>query len=93
MKNSPLTAILLGILVISALGSACLCWSYGKRARELRALQTSLSFINSRNAGINALASDALEYSKTHPDINPILEAAGVKPRSAAAPAAKPLGR
>jgi hypothetical protein len=92
MKNSPLTAIVLGMLVISALASAWLCWSYGSRARELRALQTSLTFINNRNAGINALANDALEYSKTHPDINPILEAAGVKARSAA-PATKPLGR
>ena len=33
---------------------------------------------------INALANDTLEYSKTHPAIDPILESVGLKPGKSA---------
>ena len=80
MKNTPLTTILLGVLAVSALASVVLCWLYISNTRELRGLQTQASLINNNRALINALAADTLEYSKTHPAIDPILESVGLKP-------------
>jgi hypothetical protein len=79
MKNTPLTTILLGVLTLSALASVVLCWLYISNARELRSLQTQASQINNNRAIINALANDTLEYSKTHPAIDPVLESLGLK--------------
>ena len=69
MKNTPLTTILLGVLTLSALASVVLCWLYISNTRELRSLQAQAAQINSNRALINALATDAIEYSKTHQDI------------------------
>ena len=68
-----------------ALWSVQQCWSYISKSRELRQYQTKLNFIQYRQAGINALASDAVAYSKDHPAIDPILESMGVKQSKAAA--------
>jgi hypothetical protein len=81
MKNSPLPMILLVVLAGSAILSLALCCASIGRSRELRTLRFDVSNIETkRQIGI-ALATDALEYSKTHPDFEPILEAAGRKPR------------
>ncbi len=80
MNKSPLTTILLGVLTLSALASVLLCWFYISNTRELRALQTQASFINNNRTIINALATDTLEYSKSHPAIDPLLESLGFKP-------------
>ena len=81
MKNTPLNTILLGVLTVSALASVVLCWLYISNTRELRTLQAQAAQVNSNRAFINALANEALEYSKTHQDMEPIL---GVKPAKAA---------
>ena len=80
MKNSPLTTILLGVLTLSALASVVLCWLYISNTRELRSLQGQANVINNNRALINSLAADSLEYSKTHPAIDPVLESLGFKP-------------
>ncbi len=68
-----------------------LCWLYISNTRELRTLQTQATLINNNRALINALANDTVEYSKTHPAIDPILESAGFKPgKSAPAATTKP---
>jgi hypothetical protein len=79
MKKSPLATILLTLLAIISLWSVLQCWSFISKSRELRLLQTKLNFIQYRQAGINALAGDALAYSKEHPAIDPILEAMQLK--------------
>ena len=78
MKNSPLTTILLGVLTLSALASVLLCWLYISNTRQLRTLQTQAAMINNNRTIINALVADTLEYSKTHPAINPVLESVGI---------------
>ena len=88
MKNSPLTTILLGVLTLSALASVVLCWSYISATRELRLLQTQAALINNNRAMINALAADTVEYSKTHPAIEPILSSVGLKPAAKPTPPA-----
>jgi hypothetical protein len=87
MKNSPLTTILLGVLTLSTLASVLLCWLYISNTRELRSLQTQAALINNNRALINSLANDSMEYGKTHPAIEPILEAVGLKPGKSAPPA------
>jgi hypothetical protein len=91
MKNSLSTTVLLGLLVISALLSIGLFWGLISKERELRDLQTTAARINNNRALIAALANEAVEYSKKNPTIDPILEAAGVKPAKATSgSAAKP---
>jgi type II secretory pathway component GspD/PulD (secretin) len=91
MKNSPLTTILLAVLFVSALASVVLCLLFIYNTRQLRSLREQANAINFNNVRINALASETMEYSKTHPAIDPILEAVGLKPgKSAAAGTNKP---
>ena len=77
--------ILVVVLAFSALFSLVLCYAGINRSRELGSLRYDTSVIETKRRIGGALASDALEYSKTHPDYMPILEAAGLKPRPAAA--------
>ncbi len=97
MRNGPLTKILLGLLGISAVASLALCWMYISNARELRALQGQLSGIQNNRAFVLQLAQEAIEYGKTHPAIDPILESAGLKNRAGAPTGtnttAKPAGK
>ena len=76
--------ILLVVLAASALLSLILCWASIGRSRELGALRYDTSIIETKRRIGGGLAADAIEYSKTHPDFVPILEAAGLKPRTAA---------
>ena len=94
MKNSPLSTILLGVLTLSALVSVVLCWLNISNTRELRSLQTQASLINNNRAIINALVNDTMEYSKTHHEIDPVLESVNLKPgKSVPAPASKPASK
>ena len=90
MKNTPLTTILLGLLTLSALASVVLCWLYISNTRQLRSLQGQAAFINNNRAIVTALANDALEYSKTHPAIDPLLVSVGFKPGKAGATNTRP---
>ena len=88
MKNNPLTAILLGVLAASAVASVVLCMIHTRNTREIRALQLQVAAINSRQSVLKALVGETLEYSKTHPSIDPLLEQAGLKrPAVAGSPA------
>jgi len=80
MSKSPLTTVLLAALLISVLASAGFCCAYIFKAREVRALQGQIAGIQNNRAVIAAVISDALEYSKRNSAIDPILEAAGLKP-------------
>jgi hypothetical protein len=84
MKNSPLPMILLVVLAASALVSLILCWATIGRSRELGVLRYDTTVIETKRRVGGGLAADAIEYSKTHSDFIPILEAAGLKPRTAA---------
>ena len=92
MKNSPLTTFLLAVLALSAVLSVIFCALYISNTRELRNLQGQMTFINGRTSAITSLANETVEYSKTHPAIDPILEAFNLKPKTASA-TSKPAGR
>ncbi len=91
MKSDPLTGTLIGVLAVSVLLSGYFFTSYIMRSREIRNSQAMLMGINARRQAMNALVLDVMEYSKTHPAIDPLLEATNLKPKTGtAAPAAKP---
>lgn len=79
MKTSPLTTVLLVLVAMGAFASLGLCWACVKNIGELNRLQTQEALVINARAMVNALANDALEYSKRNRDIDPILEAAKVK--------------
>jgi hypothetical protein len=94
MKNSPITTILLGVLTVSALASVVLCWLNISNTRELRSLQAQATLINNNKAFINALVNDSMEYSKTHHEIDPLLEAMHLKPgKNTQTPTNKPANK
>lgn len=84
MKNSSSTSILIGVLAICVLASVVLCWFHVRYTGEIRSLQGSVTFINNRRAAVTSLANDAIAYGEKHPDIRPVLIAAGLKPPEAA---------
>ena len=84
MKKSPLTVLLLGVLAVSAVASVVFCLLYLLNTKQLHKLQTQAAMAQYRQSLINALATDALEYSKKNPAIDPILESVGVKPAKSA---------
>jgi hypothetical protein len=90
MKNSPLTAVLLAILAISALLSVVLCWLFISHTRELRALQFTVNQINYARGMAPALVQDAAEYSKRNPEMVRTLESVGIKVTATNAPGTKP---
>jgi hypothetical protein len=87
MKNSSFVNVLLAVLTASALASLVLCGLYISKARQLRSLSTLQGRERYEMAIFNQLANDVLEYSKTHPAINPIVDTY-LKPKAQAAPAA-----
>ena len=82
MKKSPLPAVLMLILAFSAVLSLYLCYAYVMGASEINRLQSQASVVSSAGATMDAVAGEVLEYSKTHPAIDPILEEARIKPAS-----------
>jgi len=91
MKSDPLTGTLVGVLAVSVLLSGYYFYSYVSKTREIRQSQIVLMNINARRQAMSALVMDVLEYSKTHPAIEPLLEASNLKPKpGAAAPVSKP---
>lgn len=82
MNKSPLTAVLMVALAISALASLYLCYECVTNSSELSVLQNQANAVNNGRAIMTAVATETLEYSKTNPAIDPILEAAKIKPPS-----------
>lgn len=80
----------MAFLAFSALVSLFLCYKCVTNASELSRLQAAAATVNNTRAIMNAVATEALEYSKTHPTIDPILEEAKIKPPSHPQTAPKP---
>lgn len=90
MKRSPASTALLVILVISALCSVAFCGMYVRDAMRLRDLQRNTANIQQYRNAMVSLINDTLEYSKRNPAVDPILEAAGFKPKATAPQAPNP---
>jgi len=90
--RSPLITVLMvsaGVLTAVVLFLAIV---FEVHFRQMRNLQPQIINAQNNQSFVNALANDALEYSKHNPSIDPILQAVGVKPTKPA-PATKPAGK
>ena len=92
MKNNQLTGMFLGLLFLSTLASVGLIYKYNSSFHKLQRLQPELIAANNARSLLQAILNDTLEYSKTHPDINRVLQPynTGSKPAAPAAAPAKP---
>jgi hypothetical protein len=90
MKNAKLGSTLQTVTAVSAIASILLLGGVMLYARQLRALQMQVTFINTTaRPMIGALGADLVEYSKRNPAIDPILYSVGYKqaPNAAQRPA------
>ena len=88
MKNSPLTTVLLGVLVLSAAVSLVLCWQYMSYVRELRNMRGKadrISQVGQMTQVTGRLIDDAREFAKTHKNLEPLLDEFGVRTNPPAA--------
>lgn len=94
MRNNAVTQLLVGLVALSVLATSGLAFFYVRSVQKLTRLQLQNAVINRNRGLVNALASDAIEYSKRNPAIDPLLQSVGIKPRAAGPggvqPAAKP---
>jgi hypothetical protein len=89
-----LAGMLLAAQAIGAAASVMLLSRHVAATRELRTLQAQTVSINNNRAMLRALASDVFEYSKKHPDIEPILVSLSSKVgRSATTNPATPVAK
>jgi hypothetical protein len=83
MKNSPLITVLLALLTLSAVLSLGLFYRNVAKTREVRFLQSVANKMTVEKSIAGGIVPEAIEYSKTHPDLEQVLEAAGLKPKAA----------
>ena len=94
MKNQPLTLVLVVALALNAIAAPILTYWYVQTTRKLNALKYQVSEVNRNQSSLQALAGDAIEYSRKNPAIDPLLQTVGIKPKPGAAPASgKPAGK
>jgi hypothetical protein len=92
MSNNPLTAILTGVLGISALASAGICYKCVTQFQQAQGLQAEVNYLKTRELLINALLRDSAQYAEKNPAINPLLQSFNTKSASNATPA-RPAGK
>ena|SRR5688572_23790604 len=80
MKKSPITTVLLVVVCVLGVAVAVLGFAFDRHFKTLKGLAPLISNYQSSQNLVNALANDALEYSKHNPAIDPILRPVGVKP-------------
>ncbi|MBP9903661.1 MAG: hypothetical protein V9H26_21535 [Verrucomicrobiota bacterium] len=93
MKSNGNTTILNWALAIAVVGVGVGAMQYYFKTREARSLQSQMLNYQNKQAFLNNLIADTMQYSKSNPSIDPILEAIGAKPGKNAPAASKPAGK
>ena len=84
----------MAILAFSAVLSFIFCVLYVLGTLQLRSLQGQVNIISNSKTAVSGLVTEALEYSKHNPGIDPLLEKAGIKqPKTAPASTNKPASK
>ncbi|MBM3834442.1 MAG: hypothetical protein FJ403_14465 [Verrucomicrobia bacterium] len=86
MKNNSLATFLVALLALSVAATAVLSYTYVQSMRRLQFLQAHGNQINQSRQMLQRLVTDAVEYSKHNPAIEPILESVGIHVKPDAAP-------
>ncbi|HEX3798425.1 MAG TPA: hypothetical protein VH413_06955 [Verrucomicrobiae bacterium] len=89
MKNNQLTAMLVGLLFLSTLGSVALIWKYNSAYRTARNLEGAVKQVSEIERVMGMLSSETVEYNATtkNPDMTRLLQSFANK--TAPKPAAK----
>ena len=82
MKNNTLGSLLVGILFVCAVLTTWASVRYFFSLREAQRLQAQTIAINNTRNATQALANEAVEYSKRNPAIDPILQQFEIKPKA-----------
>lgn len=82
MNNNILAGLFVVLLFLSALTASLFCFRYLSSMRKLSHLQAQFVAIQNRRTQIQALANDAIEYSKRNPAIDPLLQELSIKPKA-----------
>jgi hypothetical protein len=91
MAKGPLPLILLGLLCVSALVTAILTFAYLQGVTQLRRTQPEMARVNQEQAIMRGILTETVEYSKTHPEMQALIDALNSKPApSATTPATRP---
>lgn len=94
MKNDGTTTILNWALAGAVAAAAILATNNIFKTKELRELQSKILIFQNKQASLNNLIAEVMQYSQRNPSIDPILESIGAKPaKNSTAPAAKPTGK
>ena len=94
MKSNGTTTILNWALAGAVAGTALLAMNNFFKTKELRELQSKIMIFQNKQASLNNLIAEVMQYSQHNPSIDPILESIGAKPaKNATAPAAKSTGK
>lgn len=84
MKSNLSCTLSLGVFLVCALYTVWLSLRLFFSAQELQQLQYTSARIDQNQEIIQALANEALEYSKKNPAIDPILRQFEIKPKTGA---------
>lgn len=82
MKSGTTNAVLTFVLAVLVLAGVLFVLQTIFRTRELRTMQAQTIACQSNLNHLNLLLNDAVQYGKTHPDIDPVLEPFEAKPAS-----------
>jgi DNA-binding transcriptional regulator of glucitol operon len=93
MKNNQVVVVLVGLMFMMALGTAWIWMRYTSAARELQDLTFKIQLVNNTQGFMQQLLTQAVEYSKTHPDINPLLHPFTNNPAAVSSTPGKPVAK
>jgi ABC-type multidrug transport system fused ATPase/permease subunit len=94
MKSNGINSILNWALAIAVIGVGLGGMQYYFKTREVRTLQAQIMNYQNKQAIMNNLIAETMQYSQRNPAIDPILEAIGAKPgKNAPAAATKAAGK
>lgn len=85
--------LLVGALCFSAIATLWYAWDHYSSVRELQQIYARQAAIGNTRAAANALANEAIEYSRTNPAIDAILFKFDLKPRPGAVVTNQPSGK
>jgi len=84
MRKNSFTALLVGLLFVSAAAATVQVLRLSLATRDLRRMHPRIVEINAHWNLAQALLNDTLEYSKRNPAIDPLLQSLNFKTNSAA---------
>jgi len=82
MNKPALTFALIGLLALNALLTLLFAWQYKSSVSRLTAVQVQVlrhnEGFNKTRTAMQGILRDSAEYSKTHPDLLPVLKSMGI---------------